>query len=773
MNSPTQNNINNESINLNDIVKTVTKHWYLFVISVVCCVALSLVYIKVSKDKYAIHANILIRTDSGADGSISGAFMQQMGLGSIFEQGSRVDNEIHIISSHSLLRDVVEQMGLNKTHIYRKSFLERTYQQNDYAIDVTAHEAISDTLQTSISFKIKVDKEGLADIKAKAGDIKLCNLKNQTLPAQISTAFGDFTITTTPDYIAGEKYNYRIILRGYDSQAELLAEDVDIFTADQLSDKICLAIQTPYIDYGKEVLNTIIDLYNQRGIREKNIETANSAKFIAERLAIIAAELEEVEKTVEEYKQKNNLSDLEAEAKAMLESNMSFRTKLLEAETQLQVIEYTLEFITNPSNEYSMIPFSQGLNEVAAHSIETYNELILQYIKVKNSSKENNPLLHMMQSQIDEAKKNVISTVENAKESTRIALAELRKQESRYDNRIQAMPKQEREFISIYRQKVIKEELYIFLLQRQEENEIALATTTPKGQIIDAAYNLNEPVNMSSKMILLLSIIIGCILPAVYLYLKALFNTKFGSKEELERITRIPILGEVCINTSKESIVVRKGDNSSISELFRLLRTNLQFLLTNKNDKVILTTSSVSGEGKSFISLNLATSLALLNKKVIIIGLDIRVPKLGEYIGKTSRLGVTNYLSSEDVDIDQIITSSGIDEQLDVILAGPIPPNPTELLLGNRLDGLFEELRNRYDYIIVDSAPVGMVSDTFSLMRIADTVVYICRANYTQVDAIRHCNDYVTQGRLRNVSLVINATEAKQNYGYNSNKAHK
>ena len=248
-----------------------------------------------------------------------------------------------------------------------------------------------------------------------------------------------------------------------------------------------------------------------------------------------------------------------------------------------------------------------------------------------------------------------------------------------------------------------------------------------------------------------------------------MFRTKFSTKEELERITNIPILGEVCVNSSKESIVVRKGDTSSISELFRLLRTNLQFLLTGKNDKVVLLTSSVSGEGKSFVSVNLAASLALLNKKVILVGLDIRSPKLGEYIGAKTPLGVTNYLASEDTTIDQIIAPSGFNEQLDVIVAGPIPPNPAELLLSNRLDKLFDELRNRYEYIVVDSAPVGMVSDTFSLMRVSDTVVYVCRANYTQIDSIRYCNSLVSEQRLRNVSFVINATTAKQGYGYGYN----
>ena len=372
----------------------------------------------------------------------------------------------------------------------------------------------------------------------------------------------------------------------------------------------------------------------------------------------------------------------------------------------------------------------------------------------------------MLEEQIDASRQNVISTVKTALESTNIALKDLRDKEAKFYDRIRTMPTQEREFISIFRQKAIKEELYIFLLQKQEENALTLAMASPKGQIVDEAYNFVEPVSLSTTMKLAIGFLIGLILPAIYLYLRAIFQTKFSTKEEVERMTRIPILGELCTHHSNSNIVVHEGDNSSISELFRLLRTNLQFMLTGKKDKVVLLTSSVSGEGKSFVSVNLAIALSLLKKRVLIIGLDIRNPRLSEYLNVSSLFGITTYLASEEVEIDQIIVPSNINPLLDIITAGPVPPNPAELILSNRLDALFDELRNRYDYIIVDSAPVAMVSDTVSLMRIADAVIYVCRANYTQREYIRYCNNLVTDGRLRNVSLVVNATNSSQGYGY-------
>lgn len=768
METPLHNGNNNENISISEIFATIAKNWYLYVISVIICVSAAFCYKKITHDKYIIQSNIMIRTDMSSN-NMAGAFMQQMGLGSIMGQGNSVDDEIKIIASHSLLRQTAEVMQLNKTHIERKNFFKRTIEYDGYAVDIIDINNVCDTLKKNLKFKIKIDENGLADITLKKGFFKkLVNIKDATLPLTANTIYGDFTITTTPDYVAGEKYTYDIKVCGYDNMAETIAKDISIYIPDKLSNLISLTIETPYIDYGKNLLNTIVKLYNERGIAEKNIESGNTAIFINERLELIAQELDEAERKVEKYKRDNNLSDIEAEAKAILENDIIFRSKLLEAETQVNILDYVLEFISNPQNKYALIPFTSGMGDSPANAIAKYNELALNYINILNTAKPGSPVLKQIEGQIDASRENVVVTVKTAKESAEIALADLRTQENQYMSRIKSMPQQEREFISIYRQKAIKEELYVFLLQKQEENAITLAMAAPKGMIVDKAFNYNEPSSMSTSMLLVIGFIIGLLIPSVYLYLKALFRTQISTLEDLEKITRIPILGEVCINRSQNKIVVKDGENSSISELFRLLRTNLQFLLTSKKDKVVLLTSTVSGEGKSFISINLALSLSLLNKKVIIVGLDIRNPKLSEYITKKSALGITNYLATENITTDQIITSSGINEQLDIILAGPIPPNPAELLLSNRLDALFEDLRNRYDYIIIDSAPVGMISDTFSLMRLSDTVVYVCRANYTKIESIRYCNTLISEERLRNVSLVINATTAKQGYGYGS-----
>lgn len=765
MDSSAQNN-SNELISLPEIAKTIVKNWYLFVISIVCCMAIAFAYSKITKDQYTVCANVMIRTDMSSAGNMASAFMQQFGLGNIMGQGASVDDELHVISSHSLMREAAVKMGLNRTHIYKENFFNRETQYKDFAIDVIDPTMQCDTLSSTLIFKIKVNEDNLADIKVKRRFFTIADMRKTTLPAKVETPYGTYIVTTTPDYVAGEKYNYTIRVCSFDAAAENIGKNVDIYIPDKLSNLITLSMQTAYIDYGKDLLNTLTSLYNKRGIKEKNIEAINTAQFINERLSLIANELDSAERKVEKYKQDNKLSDLETEAKIILEQDGEFQATLLETETQSKILEYTLEFISQPENRYSLIPFSNGLDKGAADAITAYNELALKRLNLANTAKAGSPALKMLEEQIDASRQNVITTVKTALESTNISLKDLRDKEAKFYDRIRTMPTQEREYISIFRQKAIKEELYIFLLQKQEENALTLAMASPKGQIVDEAYNFVEPVSLSTTMKLAIGFLLGIILPTIYLYLKALFRTKFSTKEEVERMTRIPILGELCTHHSDSNIVVHEGDNSSISELFRLLRTNLQFMLTGKKDKVVLLTSSVSGEGKSFVSVNLAIALALLKKRVLIIGLDIRNPRLSEYFNITSRFGITNYLASEDIEIDQIIVPSQVDPLLDVITAGPVPPNPAELILSNRLDALFDELRKRYDYIIVDSAPVAMVSDTFSLMRIADAVVYVCRANYTQREYIRYCNTLVTDGRLRNVSLIVNATNSSQGYGY-------
>ncbi|MDE7145342.1 MAG: polysaccharide biosynthesis tyrosine autokinase, partial [Duncaniella sp.] len=329
------------------------------------------------------------------------------------------------------------------------------------------------------------------------------------------------------------------------------------------------------------------------------------------------------------------------------------------------------------------------------------------------------------------------------------------------------IPTQERKYVDKKRQQEVKQQLYLFLLQKQEETAMLLANSSPKGMVIDKAYTLSEPLGVSEKLVMALFLLIGLIIPPIGIYIYGLLRNKFDTREEVEKYISAPILGEMCLDKSGNSLVVADKDTSSSSELFRLLRSNLLFVLNNKEDKVVLLTSTQSGEGKTFIAINLAASLGLLQgKKVLIIGMDIRNPQVGNYLGISSNVGLTNYLSSSDMTIDSIIIDVPSFENLDLIVAGPIPPNPAELLASPKLDVMFEELRGRYDYIIVDTAPVGMVSDTFTLNRIADATIYVTRVNYSTVSDLKFIESVYEEHRLKKLSVVINGTKSKKGYGY-------
>ena len=353
-----------------------------------------------------------------------------------------------------------------------------------------------------------------------------------------------------------------------------------------------------------------------------------------------------------------------------------------------------------------------------------------------------------------------------------VTVNDLKQQMTNTLSRLNDVPVQERYIMDTNRELQIKAQLYMFLLRRQEENAMMLANATPKGIVVDVAYTLAEPIGPSKKLILLVFLIIGICLPPAYLYLLKLLRNRSETRDEIERRTDVPILGEMCIDNSGRSLVVTPTDTSSTTELFRLMRANLLFFLSDPKDKVILLTSTKSGEGKSFISINLAATLALLGKKVLLVGMDIRAPKLASYLGLRAPQGLTNYLSSPNISIDDIIVKRPFDEipSIDVIVAGPVPPNPAELLTSEKVDTMFAELRDRYDYIVVDSAPVGLVSDTFTLDRIADATIYVTRVNYTTNGDVDSIGEIYANKRLKRLSIVVNGVKTRKSYGYRAEK---
>lgn len=744
---------------VNALIKTYLSKWYWFVISVIFCLVMAFLFCRIYKRPMAIRANVLIQQED------SNPMADLGGMGSLFGSKGFVEDEVFVIASHSLFSDVAKELGINKMHYVSDGFLKSHLAYPEFPVDVVAP-GIADTLMSTIVFKVKINDKGLADIKAKVKRDVIGKAKDVTLPAQLHTDYGDFTIVTTPEYVKGKSLKTTISFTGYDVAAEDLDKEVMAYRGSKKSNVISLALNTPNADYGTAVLNKIIEKYNERGINEKNLQGEKTAAFLNDRIGLLSDELNESESAIQRYKEQNRIVDVAVEANYQNTKKSKMESAVFEMEKELALLKLTREFLADSLNYTELIPATVANGGVQS-GINTYNSMVFKRLELTQNAKQNSYTLRQLTKQMDLVRANLLTSSEKAIENAELNLRQLKSEQSSIASKLGAIPTQEREYINMKRQQEIKQEIYLFLLQKQEENAMLLANSIPKGQIIDEAFSLSEPLGLSKKVILLIALVLGLLFPPMLLYIRGLVRSKFETKEDVERRISAPILGEMCVDRSGRNLVVSATDTSAATELFRLIRTNLQFMLGGENDKVVLMTSTRSGEGKSFISLNLAATLSLLEgKRVLLVGMDIRNPQLANYLGINPPMGLTNYLSASNVSLESIIQPVPGVADCDVIVAGPIPPNPAELLASKKVDELFAKLRTMYDYIVIDSAPVGMVSDTFSLDRVADATVYVTRVNYSTVSDLRFVEDIYTNNRLKKLSVVVNGTTSKKGYGY-------
>lgn len=767
-----------EFIDVSALFKSYLSKWYWFVLSVLFCVLVAFLYTRKFPRKMAVKANILIeQEDKNPLASMGGGTMS-----ALFGSNGKVDDEIFVISSHSLYKNVIKELGLNKKHYVKDGFLKSHLAYPSFPIDVVAP-GVADTLSKALLFKISVNKEGLADVTVKEERNTVAKEKNLALPAEIKTKWGNFAIVTTPDYVKGKKLTTNILFSGYDSAAEDLSEEVSAEIASKKGNVISLGINHVNALYGMDVLNNIISKYNERGVNEKNLQGEKTAAFLEDRIRLLAGDLSQSESEMQAYKESNGIVDVWAEAKYQTEKKGELETAMFEMEQQVALLKLTQEFLADSANFSEMIPTTimasssskNALSKDAAlqEGISAYNELVLKRIELSQNAKPNSYALSQLDKQMAMMRQNILKSSRQALNNANLALRELRAETGSAESKLGNIPRQEREYINMQRQHTIKQSIYVFLLEKQEENAMLLANSVPKGQLVDEAFTLTEPLGLSKKLLLLIAAVLGLFIPPVLLYIIKLLRSKFETREEVESRISAPILGEMCTDKSGRSLVVSPTDTTSATELFRLMRANLLFMLNGKDDKVVLMTSTRSGEGKSFISINLAASLSLLEgKRVLLVGMDIRNPQLENYLGIAPRLGLTNYLSNPDVSLESIISPFPSLKNCDVIVAGPIPPNPSELLASHKVDELFERLRTMYDYIVVDSAPVGMVSDTFSLDRIADATVYVTRVNFSTMSDLKFIEEVYDGNRLKKLSVVVNGTSAKSGYGYGYGRRH-
>jgi len=531
-----------------------------------------------------------------------------------------------------------------------------------------------------------------------------------------------------------------------------------------------ISLKNSSLQRGQDFINQLLEMYNRNTNNDKNEIAQKTAEFIDERIGIISKELGSTEANLESFKRDAGITDLTSEAQIALAGNAEYEKKSVENRTQISLVNDLRKYLRG--NEYEVLPSNVGLQDAALiGTIERYNEMLIERKRLLRTSTENNPTIVNLDTSIRAMKANVQATLEGTLQGLMITKESLDREASRYSRRISNAPGQERAYVSIARQQEIKAGLYLMLLQKREENAIALAATANNAKIIDEAIADDIPVSPKRPMIYLIALVLGIGIPVGIIYLVELTKFKIEGRADVEKLTSVPVVGDIPLTDEKNdkngSIAVFENKNNLMSETFRNIRTNLQFMLDN-DQKVILVTSTVSGEGKSFVSSNLAISLSLLGKKVVIVGLDIRKPGLNKVFQLSNKeRGITQYLSNPETDLMELVQPSDVNKNLFILPGGTVPPNPTELLARNGLDRAIETLKKNFDYVILDTAPIGMVTDTLLIGRVADLSVYVCRADYTHKAEYTLINELSFEKKLPNLCTVINGVDLKKRkYGY-------
>ena len=762
-----------ETIDIKKLILNYIAHWKLFLLSVLLCGAVAWGYLHTATPIYNVGASVFIKDNEKSKNSMPGMMdMQNLGF---FSGTNNFDNELVILQSHSIIANVIRELGLYISYEDRTNFVTRKlYKNSPVQAAFTPQEA--DKLSSGLRADVELKKDGSGQITVTT----MIDNKEKTvvdtfekLPYIMTTSKG--AINFRPNYDKLDKdCDIRIYISNPSELATTYKANLTVAPTSKTTTIAKIDFKTSSRQLGVDFINYLVSLYNRDTNDAKNEVASKTAEFINERIKIINTELGTTEKRLENFKRSANLTDLKSDAQLALTESSQYSKLQAENSVQIQIVRALGEYLQNPDKKYDILPVNIGLADQGLSDVlKTYNELLLERKRLMRSSSESNPVIVNLNTSIESMRENVTTTIESVLRGLSITRDDLVRQEEKYRTRIQNAPGQEREYLSIARQQEIKSNLYLMLLQKREENAITLASTANNARFVDVARAGRFPVSPKGMIIYLLSIIVGIALPVAYLYIAELLSYKIVSREDVERITHAGIIGELpqsSKNESGSSIVVKENNNDIMEEAFRNLRTRLLFMM-GKDKKTILVTSTTPGEGKSFVSVNLAMSLAFLGKKVLVMGLDIRKPGLNTALGISKRLeGVTNYLVSPDDEMlrDNIIQSTKC-KTLYALLGGTIPPNPTELISSENLPRLIERLKSDFDYIIMDTAPVGMVTDTQIIGRLADVSLYICRSEYTAKSDF----EFVNEAQLPNMSVVINGIDLnskKSGYGYGYGK---
>lgn len=757
-------------------------NWKWFVLSVILCLGCGAIYLCYKTPTFQAQAKMLIKDDESNNRATGKSTLLTASNLGFMTNSAGIDNEMEILTSLSIAQQAVRDLKLYTTYKAKGKIKDQLmYKTEPVFVDLDpGHlEKLIYPIQLVITrdgneYKVKGQYTASAFEETEKTVYEIEKTLNG-LPARISTRVGTITLNANSQVAPmadGATIKVTIVAPKYMAMKYVKALSVSPTSKTTTIAQMVLTDEIPQraVDY----LRQLTVCYNRQANEDKNEIAVRTEEFINGRLEKINAELGSTEGSLEAYKKRNNMVELKLNAAQSVQNQDIFSQKLAEANTQVALLQSISQYMNDPANQYQTLPSNVGLTDQSATQlINKYNDIVLTRNRLLRSASESSPTVTPLTAQLDDLSASIRRAIAQAQKNMATQRQSVAEQYSKYVGQTSATPEQERILTQIGRQQDVKSGLYLMLLQKREENSISLAATADKGKLIDDPQYAGK-VSPRGSIIMLLALVLGFLIPGGILYIINFLKFRIEGHDDVEKLTKLPILADIAVagegTKTKGDIVVHENKNNQMEEVFRSLRTNLQFIMS-KDQKVILFTSSLSGEGKTFTAANLAVSFALLDKKVVLVGLDIRKPRLAELFEiKDHHHGITNLLSMANPtaeDVEKQILNSNVNDNLDILMAGPIPPNPTELIARPILEMVIDTLKEKYDYVLIDSAPVGLVTDTLQIGRVADATIIMCRADYTPKDSFNYINDLARDNKLPHMTIAINGIDmSKKKYGY-------
>ncbi|OIP47576.1 MAG: chain length determinant protein [Flavobacteriaceae bacterium CG2_30_31_66] len=759
---------NPDTINIKEYFQRYSIYWRWFLVGMLLSLILAFVYLRYTQPLYNASAYIMIKDNLKS--GISDELKAISDLGIVGTSSTNnPENEIFIVKSRKIVGRMVDSLALNVRYFFEGEFKkEEAYTNSPYQLKFLQKDSLF--YETDTTFIISKTKSNTLLLKNTDDEVQEEVAFNQTLyienlgtlkiipntnSAHFNTGVADILVVITSRKRTIDSYKSRI-------QVEAMSEYSSILS---------LSISDPIKLRAENILDELIKQYNLDAVIDKNVVSNKTKDFIEERLQSVGVQLGIIQDSLRNFKTNLGISGTQIEGEIALNNVAENDKKITEFRTRLSVIQWVQQEIHKNTQLQEVLPANLGFSDaITSQSVKEYNELILLKLRMQRDAGAKNPEIITLTNQINLVKQSLQANFNNLQKSIEIQLAAATQTTDTAKNKIASIPGIERGIIDIQRQKLIYGELYSYLLKKKEELAISLAITVPNAKIIDVAYGSDIPISPKKSIVYLIALVVGLVVPFAILYLKNELDSKIHYRNDLEKALKIPYLGDIPHAESDDKMIIKKDSRTSTAEAFRLLRTNLYFMLpkTKKSSvaKTIFVTSTISGEGKSFVSINLAAVLALTHKKVLLIGMDLRAPTITAYLGMTDKKGITNYILDDNLNIDAIKLKIPQMENVDFICSGLIPPNPAELLLNDKVSELFEAVKKDYDYIVVDTAPVSLVSDTLMIAEFADMFLYVARANHLEKRMLIVPETLYREKKLPNMAMLLNDTDSKRGYGY-------